>query len=129
MLTLTILFGLVSLSFSTIVLRPLGDKLANYDATLILVQGASIPSSNYVAFANQLQQTYNGRLWVAIASGFPFDLPEPLFIETVMTTAFNDLMWVKVKILIAVRKLFLLTYKAFKLKLNFFFSLENQVAI
>jgi hypothetical protein len=56
----------------------------------IFVQGASIPAKHYNLYARQLQEKFNGALWVVLTE-FLLDTPEPLQIGSVMDSAFKSL--------------------------------------
>lgn len=87
-LTLTTISLLCPLYESTIVLKP--SKVHPMQAGFIFVQGAEIPSVNYVNFSTLLQDKFNGSLWVAILE-FPLNMPDPLQIASLVNKALVDL--------------------------------------
>jgi hypothetical protein len=78
----------VSLANANIILKP--TKTGGVEAGYIFVQGASIPAKNYNKYARQLQDKFNGSLWVVLTE-FVLDTPEPLQIGSVMSSAFDSL--------------------------------------
>lgn len=79
----------------TIILTPPTKSGAIFNASLIFLQGASIPASNYKQYAQQLQQKFRygsnpANLWVALTE-FPGDIAEPLLIDEVIKNALKEL--------------------------------------
>lgn len=71
-----------------IVLKPI--RSVGQEAALVFVQGASIPAKHYTKYAAQLQDKFNGSLWVVLTE-FIANTPEPLQIDSVMKSAFDEL--------------------------------------
>lgn len=71
-----------------IVLPPV--KTTGTEIGFIFVQGAEIPAKNYQKFAIQLQNKFNGRLWVVLTE-FPLNTPEPLLVNSIMSSAYDNL--------------------------------------
>lgn len=66
------------------------SKTSGTEIGLIFVQGAEIPAQNYQKFAIQLQSKFNGKLWIVLTE-FPFNTPEPLLVNSVMSSAYDAL--------------------------------------
>ena len=84
------LLSLLGFCSSTIVLQPADPSRDGIDAGAIFIQGAEISAKNYVSFCKQLQQKFNGKLWVAVAE-FPLSTPEPLLIGKLIDEAYTSL--------------------------------------
>jgi hypothetical protein len=74
LLTQVLLLLFACTIYGLIVVEPTKTE-PNFEAGLIYVQGASIPTKNYMNFANNLQDEFDGRLWIALVD-FPFNIPE-----------------------------------------------------
>ena len=85
-LTSLALFSLVS---STIILRPTKND-TQFDTVLVFIQGAFIPANGYTKFSLELQDKFNGRLWVALTEFFE-NLPDPLVFDSKLNEAFSAL--------------------------------------
>ena len=59
---------LLSFSTSTIIITPSDPNAQGIDAGVIFIQGAEIDAKYYTAFSKQLQATFKGKLWFALAA-------------------------------------------------------------
>jgi hypothetical protein len=87
---LTLLLTLISFSTSTIIITPSDPNAQGIDAGVIFIQGAEIDAKYYTAFSKQLQATFKGKLWFALAE-FPLSTPEPLLIGKIVDDSFTSL--------------------------------------
>ena len=85
--TLVLVVVFIGRTSCSIILKP--NNTDGFKSGYIFVQGAAIPAQNYMKYALDLQNKFNGSLWVALAE-FPLDIPEPLLIHSVMNSIFND---------------------------------------
>ena len=65
-------------------------KPSGPDIGFIFVQGAEISAKNYQKFAIQLQNKFDGRLWIALTE-FPLNTPEPVLVNSVMSAAYDGM--------------------------------------
>ena len=82
------MFALTSFGTSTIIIKP--TNIQGLDVGVIFIQGAEIDAKNYILFANQLQEKFNGNLWLALTQ-FPLNTPEPVLIEKTIYESLSDL--------------------------------------
>lgn len=86
---LFLLLNTVAFCTGTIVL-PANKTSSTNDVGIIFVQGASIPARNYVKVFQELQSKFDGNLWIALTE-FPFDIPQPLMINSRINDGFTQL--------------------------------------
>ena len=87
-LCLTLTTAVLDAKDTNIILKP--TKVSSTQAGFVFFQGAYIPAQNYVKYARQLQQKFNGALWVALVS-FPINLPDPILSNKMMSAVLSDL--------------------------------------
>ena len=85
-----ILLSLLSVSTSTLIVKPPPQDKDGLEAGLILIQGAQISAQYYNKYAQQLQSKFPGKLWIAIPD-FPLSVPEPLQISQEIQASFDSL--------------------------------------
>jgi hypothetical protein len=73
--------------YCNIVIAP--NKTDGEQAAYVFVQGASISAKNYIKYAKELQEKFNGPLWVGLLE-FPGDLPEPVLVGSLMSSLFQS---------------------------------------
>ena len=84
------ILSLISLSSCTIILTPPNLNREGIDAGAVFIQGAEINAKNYMLFCKELQQKFDGKLWIAIAD-FPLSTPEPLLIGKIIDESYTSL--------------------------------------
>lgn len=87
-ITFLTLLCLLGTSETTVILKP--TKKSSPQVGLVFVQGAEIPARNYLNFSAQLQERFNGSLWIALLE-FPLDLPDPIQIQSTVKNSLTDL--------------------------------------
>lgn len=85
---LLIFFILLPIFNCNIILKPLAER--DFQVGFIFLQAANVPANNYTYFANAIQSKFNGSLWVALVD-FPYYIPEPLIVDSIMDTVYSDL--------------------------------------
>lgn len=83
---LIILIILFPLASCNLIFKP--TKQTGIETAYVFVQGAEIPAINYQKYALKLQEKFDGSLWVGITE-FPFDLPQPVSVKTVLNSLFQ----------------------------------------
>lgn len=86
---LALVFLLINLASCNIIIKPSNTK--GFQAAYIFMQGAEIPAINYKQYVLDLQNKFNGSLWVALAE-FPFNTPEPILVNEIMNDIYSQLM-------------------------------------
>ena len=80
--------AVVSLARCNIVLKP--SKTAGLQAGYIFVQTCNVSARYYTKYAQQLQEKFNGSLWIVLTE-FSQDYPRPNLANSVMSSAYQQL--------------------------------------